>query len=304
MKKTILISIFLLEILVCFCQSIVTSNKLWYNIIWYNTHPYPEIGTEIIKFTNDTVIDSLTYKKVERSLDEGQMTWSAYGYIREKPGKQIFYKYNPLDTERLLYDLNVQLHDTILAYSVNTDMGSYQGMVPMTLYVNLIDSVLIGDIYQKRINLGGYPNDSLTIWSQWTDSTGSMEGMLHNRYDYLTIDAYDLACFFKNGILQYHDSSYASCFNPTIIQEKDCLQPVVTIYPNPLINVSMLSIYGIKKVNSISIRFYNLLGEEILNKYCEKEIEINKNDISSSGIYFYRVIINHKMLRTGKLIIN
>ena len=287
MKMTVIVCIIMLNIIVSLGQSIVNSNKLWYNMIYYYTHPYPEIGTEIIKFTSDTVINSLIYKKVERTLDEAQMDWSSYGYIRENASKQIFYKFNPIDTERLLYDLNVQLHDTILVYGLSTYLGGYMGLEPMTLYVNLIDSVIIGQIYQKRINLGFYPADSLTVWEQWIDSTGSMSGILHNRG--AGLDTYILVCYFENGILKFHDTTYSSsCF---------------TISPSPITSVSTLTINGIEDINSISIRFYNLLGKEVLFKYGEKRIEIYKNDFPS-GISFYCLTINHKNLRTGKIIIN
>jgi len=303
MKKAFFISLLTLIISASYGQSIVTSNKLWYNIIYKYTHPYPTIGTEIIKFSYDTIINSLTYKKVERSLDESQMEWFSYGYIRENSSKQIFYKYYPLETERLLYNLNVQLHDTILVYNLRTYLGEYLEMEPMTLYVNLIDSVLIGERYQKRINLGGYPDDSLTIWSQWTDSTGSMGGMLHNRDREIILDAYSLVCYFEDGILKFHDTTYQSCYNPTDIYEKQNLIPLVTIYPNPITCASILTVTGLEDIYSLSIRFYNLLGKEVLYRDGEKRIEINKNDFPS-GIYFYCLTINHKNFKAGKIIIN
>lgn len=293
----------MLNIIVSFGQSMVTSNKLWDNIIYYYLFPYPIIGTEHIKFTDDTVINSLTYKKVERSLDEAQMDWSPYGYIRENASKQIFYKIFPLDTERVLYDLNVQLHDTVLVYGLITSVNNYRDLVPMTFYVNLIDSVIIGQIYHKRINLGSYFIDSLSIWEQWIDSTGSMGGMLHNRDGLVGCDSYSLVCYFEDEILKFHDPTYTSCYNSTAINEKDDLTPIVTISPNPITDVSTLNVNGIEDVNSISIRFYNLLGKEVLCKYGKKRIEIYKNDISS-GIYFYCLTFNHKNLKTGKIIIN
>lgn len=299
MKKAFILSIFVLSIIVSFGQSIVTENKLWHNFIFFYTHPYPTLRTEIIKFTNDTVIDSLTYKKVERYMDE--TGWVSYGYIREDASKKIFYKFNPLDTAWLLYDLNVQLHDTILVYGLTTYLGGYTGMVPMTLYVNLIDSMIIGEKYQKRINLGLYPEDSLSISVQWVDSTGSMGGMLHN--DYVSLDTYFLLCYFEDEILKYHSPDWTSCYYPTAIQEKNDLTPIVKISPNPITSISTLTVDGIKDINSISIRFYNHLGKEVFCIYGEKRIEIYKSDFSS-GIYFYCLTINHKNFKTGKIIIN
>ena len=105
MKKKLFFCICILYCSFNYGQSIVSTNKMWNNIIHYY-YDYYAWGTEHIKFTTDTIIDSFTYKKVERSLDENQQNWLSYGYIRENEAKQIFYKIAPADTERLLYDLN------------------------------------------------------------------------------------------------------------------------------------------------------------------------------------------------------
>jgi hypothetical protein len=302
MKRTLLISGFIFLAIVTFSQSIVTSNRLWDNLINYYAFPPPVIGTEHIKFTLDTVINSITYKKVERSLDEVQMDWSNYGYIREDSNKQIFYKINPIDTERMLYDLNVQLYDTILVYGLITSVNNYRELLPMTFYVTNIDSVLIDQSYRKRINLT-IPEDTTFVFEQWIDSIGSTGGMLHNKYIYVGCDYYSLLCFFEDGILKFHDPNYESCYYISGVVERTTLTPTVAVFPNPISDFSILEINGIEETNSISICLYNLLGKEIYHSTGGKRMRISNNNFPP-GIYFYDITFNNRVVGTGKIIIN
>lgn len=173
----------------------------------------------------------------------------------------------------------------------------------MTYYVKNIDSTIIGSVYHKRINLCLLWYDTTYIMEQWIDSVGSKAGILHNHNLYVGCDYYSLLCFSENGILKYQDSTYSSCYVATGINKKTEMDPTVSIFPNPINDVSILEINGINEFNSISIHFYNLIGKEVLNKSGEKRIHIYKNDISP-GIYFYCITFNNKAIRNGKIIIN
>lgn len=288
MKRLFLISITLLISSCSFGQSIVTSNRSWYNFINYYAFPPPVTGTEHIKFTVDTLINSLSYKKVERSLDENQNDWSSYGFIRENSNKQIFYKINPQDTDRLLYDLNVQKYDTVIVYGLNTSYTN-KNLDSMRFYVYNIDSTLIGQFYRKRINLT-LPDDTTSIFEQWIDSIGSLGGILHNRYLYVGCDYYSLQCFFEDGILKYHDPNYSGCTYISEIYDNTALTPTVTISPNPVSDVSTLELNDIENYTSISISFYNLFGKEVYRGICGKRMKIFKNNFSS-GMYFYSITV-------------
>jgi hypothetical protein len=301
MKRKLFFCICLLNINFIYSQSIVSSNKLWNNIIHYYDN-YWNWGTETIKFTTDTTINSLTYKKVERSLDENQQNWSLYGYIRENQNKQVFYKISPQDTERLLYDLNVQIHDTIDVYGIYTLYNSAQ-LNSMRYYVSNIDSMLIGQTYRKRINLTIPYNATKTSLEEWIDSTGPMGGILHNQYVYGGCDYYTLLCFTEDGILKFHNPSYPSCYVLTDINDKNRIDPIVLIYPNPITDISILEIKNVENFNSISICIYDLFGKVILSKSDEIRIILNSNDLPS-GIYLYNLTINKTTHKRGKIIIN
>jgi hypothetical protein len=293
-----MIAMAITTILFCFGQSIVTTDKQWNNLIYYNPS---KIGTEHIKFTSDTVINSLTYKKVERALDEYEQIWEPYGYIRENQDKKVYYKINPGDTEWMLYDLNALVHDTIYASELVT-YGNNKYMDSMPYYVHYYDSILIDQTYRKRINLA-LLDDTSFVFEQWIDGIGSLDGMLHNRSIGVGCDSYSLLCYFENGILKYKNPDLQFChYWPTGTNENTETDPAVTIFPHPVTDISVMDIKGIENFNRVTVKFYNLFGNEVLSEKAKKNIEIQKGKMPS-GLYFYRISVDGRLVQTGKLII-
>lgn len=299
MSRTIIISMAMMTILISFGQSIVTTDKQWNNLINYYTISE---GTEHIKFTSDTVINTLTYKKVLRALDEYEQIWEPYGYIRENQEKKIYYKINPGDIERMLYDLNAPVHDTIFASGLITwDNNKYMDSMPY--YVHHYDSILIGQHYRKRINLTIPGYDTSYYFEQWIDSVGSLGGMLHNKIPLMGCDYYFLLCYFENGILKYKNPEYSLChYWPTGTNENTEATPAVTIFPHPVTDISVMEIKGIENFDRVTVKFYNLFGNEVLVEKAEKNIEIHKEKMPP-GLYFYCVSVDGTLVRSGKLII-
>lgn len=302
MKISLIISAIIFCMNTGYCQSIVTTNKLWSNYINYYAFPGPVIGTENIRFTNDTVINSIVYKKVERSLDELQQNWVSYGYIREDSDKQVFYKINPLDPEQLLYDLNVQPHETILVYGLITSLNNYRELDSMRFYVRNIDSVFLGQSYYKRINLT-MAEDTTAIIEQWIDSIGSTCGMLHNKYLYVGCDYYFLLCCFADGIIKYHDPEHSDCFYITNVTEPTTLNRAIRIFPNPFSESAIIDISGPEISNTVTLNLYNSHGNLVSSQSGGTRLRLLKGKLPA-GIYFFRLSTEEGNMGTGKVVIN
>jgi hypothetical protein len=54
--------------------------------------------------------------------------------------------------------------------------------------------------------------------------------------------------------------------------------------------------------NKRELRIYNILGKEVLNTTITKQLTTLESSKLSSGIYFYKVIGNNKIIQSGKLI--
>lgn len=280
-------------------QAIVDTNKLWNNVVILESTGYS--ATETIRFTYDIVINSQTYKSVERSIDEAQQNWNNYGYIREDANKRVYYKMLESWPEHLLYDFGLAINDSVLAYGLFTN-ANMTYLDSMTYYVTSIDSILIGNTYQKQWHLSYKLNSSLIEAEQWIDSVGSMSGMLHNSIPLLGNDSYHLLCYKLHDSLMYHYLSNSSCYVITSVDPIISKNETVKISPNPVVDVSLLTVSGIQANNELNIDLYNSFGQKILNKKFTKEIQIFSNELPS-GIYFYQVSLKSGSVTSGKIVV-
>jgi len=300
MKRIIYISILLLNGFIGYSQCLVTENKEWSNLC-HDYWIFWNYSTEHLKFTVDTVIDTKTYKKVERSIDEFHQFWFIYGYIREDSSKKVFYKLNAIDPEKLVYDFNAQLHDTLNVFALTT-LSSNVSLIPLTYRVISIDSIQIGDKYRRQINLTNL-QDSTWKLEHWIDSTGNLGGLLHNFDIYLGFDSYTLLCFSENGIIKYQNPDYNSCYVVTGIDNKCDTDQKVSIYPIPVTGSSKLVVYQQYHEMELVIEIIDLYGQIIYSKAFISETQINKSELRT-GMYLFKIKNKSQEITRGKLIIN
>jgi len=201
----------------------------------------------------------------------------------------------------MIYDLNVQVHDTIYASGLITFYDN-RHMDSIQYYVHHFDSILIDQTYRKRINLT-LLYDTSYVFEQWIDSLGSLGGMLHNRTPFTGCDYYFLLCYYEDGILMYQNPDYTLChYWPTGIKENKFEGVTINIYPNPITGISFLEIKNIDNYRQVSINIFDLFGIEVWSKNIEKNSKINKEEIPP-GFYLYRISGNDKVIGSGKLIV-
>ncbi len=100
MKKLLFLCLFIIRMLPVSGQTIVDSGKLWSDMYFhYSTFTST---TEFIKFSSDTIIEGINYKKVEMSTDENHTVWEFHGYARETTDKKVYYRLDALHSEKLL----------------------------------------------------------------------------------------------------------------------------------------------------------------------------------------------------------
>jgi hypothetical protein len=76
----------------------------------------------------------------------------------------------------------------------------------------------------------------------------------------------------------------------------------VTIYPNPFYKYTFIQINDASQINNAELRIYNILGSEVMSSSISKHLTTLNTSNLTSGIYFYKVIVNNKIIQTGKLI--
>lgn len=82
--------------------------------------------------------------------------------------------------------------------------------------------------------------------------------------------------------------------------EKD----MVKLYPNPLVSESTIKINDELNLETskVSIVFYNILGSEIykINQMKDYEQKISRELFKNTGIYFYQLKVEDKIISTGR----
>ena len=74
------------------------------------------------------------------------------------------------------------------------------------------------------------------------------------------------------------------------------------IYPNPFSTSATIAINDVSQFNTVELRIYNDLGEEMMITNITKQITTFDTRSLSTGIYFYQLTDNNKTIQSGKLI--
>ena len=253
---------------------LVDTNKVWNELIeWADGITFTNY---ITKFTSDTVINSFHYKKVLITYDSAQINWTNNGYIREDSTKKVFLKEEPDSADKLLYDFNIGLNDTVTLPYIPAYFGS--------LKVEAIDSVNIYGHERKRFHLS-WVQDTMVV-DIWVEGIGSMRGVLTTLNLGIPNSQDDvLLCFTENDTLKYINPVYNTCYYSGVgIHGYNTNLFATEIFPNPATSNITIEI----SQNS-AIEILNIEGQLI------KAIAARDNKISIDvsalpcGVYFVKI---------------
>jgi hypothetical protein len=88
---------------------------------------------------------------------------------------------------------------------------------------------------------------------------------------------------------------------PLGIQEAVSVNEAVVVYPNPF-SSSLNILVNEAQVNKCEMKVYTVLGALVMNTQITKQSTTLETDNLPSGIYFYQVTSNDKIIQSGKLI--
>ena len=237
-------------------------------------HPYSY--SYYIKFTNDTTIKGIIYRKVMESDDSIHTNWYNDGYIRETLDKKVYY---------LPINVNGTIIGTFYLYNFNVKKGDtvYHGG---NIVVHSIDSILIGKQFRKRFYLSS--------GEIWIEGIGSLCGIL-------TVGGCDvygsensLLCYTENDTLKYENPAYNYCYYGEVnVNELRNENGELRVYPNPANSLFVVS-YSLLEKNNVNLQVYDLLGNEVATLVNQEE---NKGDYKAefdakrlnNGLYFCKL---------------
>jgi hypothetical protein len=79
-------------------------------------------------------------------------------------------------------------------------------------------------------------------------------------------------------------------------------EQAVTIYPNPFTTSVNIMINDATSTTQKEVKVYTILGTLVFHSYITKSLTTIETSNFPSGIYFYEIITNEKIVQTGKLI--
>jgi hypothetical protein len=242
----------------------------------------------------DTVINSITYKKLFRSDDQVFSSTEYFAAMREDVTAQQVYWYSS-GQEKLLYDFDASAGDTIM-----------QGVTECV--VHHVDSMQIGSAYRTNVHLNTYMGTAEWTLGSWVEGIGNISsgGLLGPTTLMTTCDCNQtLVCYKIGGSWVYHNPNYSTvdCDAPVLDVKILANSKAITtiVYPNPVTGTSQLEWNGSATVNRVDV--YSVMGSKVRSYMAsDNKISLLSSDYAK-GNYFYRLYDNVGHTATGKFII-
>ncbi len=251
--------------------------------------PDPYTVTYQLTIVGEEVVNNITYKVVESSASS-----NAGCLVREENG--IIYKYNPdINDEEIMYDFNLEIGDTFtMLDSPSCTLGdSTPGTSTEVTVINTSEQMIAGAA-RKVIEFSA----SAAVQETWIEGIGSVTGF-EPYVEILDATCWStLVCFNDNGEIYFFNNA-TSCDNTMGIVES--VQDYIRLYPVPVTNAASLYIPNSLAIQSVKI--IDVFGRTL------KEIPALTNPVAiyandyPTGMYFYQVYSDGKILKTARFIV-
>ncbi len=291
MKKKIITSLFIIQTLFC-------SAQIWSNLgaEWHygyvNYGPPVSHGYLKLKYVNDSLIGSVTYKKLKvtpyYAYTFGMFT--NYSILLNENSKLITLFTGNIDT---LFNFNANIGDKWLRVRI----GSTSSDITRR-YVTVIDTghVIINSMSLKKLVLsyqhGGYATATVTNYLDTIyEKIGSVKQFLNPAEIETTPMIPDVSgnkvfanfrCYSDNTFALYQYSSALNCTAVVGIEENKLSINNISVFPNPTTTVLNI-IDKYHQFNNATMEIKNYLGQIILTTPFSSQINLSN---LSEGMYF------------------
>jgi len=96
-------------------------------------------------------------------------------------------------------------------------------------------------------------------------------------------------------------SSACSATFATSIAKVD-MNSGLSLYPNPFAGSISIALNSVRDFQNLELKLFTVLGKEVLSANLSKSLTTVETSDLPSGIYFYKLIENNKIIQSGKLI--
>jgi len=266
----------------------LNENNSW-TIVHWSFWSGGYVGLDSIMILGEEIINGKTYKKIYR---DGELTNCR---LREENGV-IFSFQEDLNDEKVMIDLNLEVgailtEDYFCLGGGGGTLGSY--------HIIEVYTTFIAGANRKVITLEGYDifGEPIGYFEQWIEGIGSTNGLVPFGYNY---DFYStMSCFSENNNVTYFND-FNQCDPPILFIDKFNLNHII-LYPNPVINKSILQLPIEAEIDQIKI--YTISGQLIKTKNISSNNYIINSMDYENGLYFYQVYSKGLHIKTDKFIV-
>lgn len=282
-----------------------------HDAVWreFQVRVYGSSNTAQYNFQNfisgDTMISGKTCQKIYKTGVVSGYNWEGnYSYnfeneyvgsIREDSSKRIYLCDSP---ERLLYDFNLQLGDTLPvvgADSVQAMYGTYNND-NIVYTVSEIDSVAVAGNFHKRFKISFYDGQGVVYL---IEGIGASTGLIS-----LFLGSYwwgyhcELVCFMQDSINAYPDGQ--ECELIYLGVDETTIKQQINIFPNP--GPGLISLSGLPDHHG-SIQVFNLFGQKVYETFdVRRDSKIDLSHLPK-GFFLLKVLMNGETIKTEKIVL-
>ena len=94
----------------------------------------------------------------------------------------------------------------------------------------------------------------------------------------------------------------SSCATFVTSLQKTNKNTIITLYPNPFAGSLTINMDSSRDLNTFVFKLYTILGSEVFNTALSNQSAVVETGHLPSGIYFYKVFENDKVIQSGKLV--
>lgn len=233
----------------------------------------------------DSTLNAVEYKKCYVSGDSIVTTGNFFALLREDIlTKKVFAISSGNAQEHLLYDFSLSIDDTVSVFPLSFPFV----WEPILVKVESVDSILIGDTFNRRLKIIG-ENSNSGYEEYWIEGIGSTMGIFNSGIvGIIVTDIFypTLLCFEKEGITLFHNPNFNDCYEnyPVGLEETD-LASQTKAYPNPTNSTLLIE-------SNVEILYFSILsvnGKMMMSgQMGKKSFHI---DISSFPVGFYTLLL-------------
>jgi hypothetical protein len=274
------------------------SDAVWridWGVSWCFDNSWPQAKYRYM-MNGDTIVNGFTYHKIVREFGFGSYVCgptyppgSGYmGGLRQDTAlKKVFFIPNDSTNEKLLYDFNLNIGDTINFFILNKTYN---------LIVDNIDSVQISNLSYRK----GYSLNSGVHYCGLTEGIGSTTGLLEPP-DMVDFNP-QLVCFIQDSIQLYGISACNLPSQVANINETIDLK----MFPNPFHSTATIEIKNEElKIKNLELKMYDVMGRLVQSQIITNQSTIINREDLGDGLYFYQLRTkDYEPIASGKFVVD